>query len=159
MGRPNKVLVVGQDTGLVMKLVRLLRESGCDTAVTTSYTSGRHALDSHPAVVIAEIRLGAYNGLHLALRARSRGIAAVVYGDGDPATEREATELGAAYLNVRNLDTSGVQSAVAAAVMQSRRDVAGPTPSMATCGSAEMGRGTGTSAESSETSCSPPAAY
>ena len=160
MSRGDTVLVVGQDTRLVMKLVRLLRESGCEAAVTTSYTSGRQALDSHPAVLIAEVRLGAYNGLHLALRARSRGIAAVVCGDGNPATERDAREVGAAYLNVRNLERITVQEAVGAALTQSRPDGgAVSTPAMAASGSAGTGRGTGTSAESSETSCSPRAAY
>jgi DNA-binding response OmpR family regulator len=159
MGPPDRILVVGQNTSVVMKLVRLLRESGCDTVVTTSYPSGRHALDSYPTVVIAEVRLGAYNGLHLALRARARGIAAVVCGDGDPATEREALQVGAAYLNVQNLEMSAVQATVDAAVTQSQRDAAAATPLMAASGSAGMGRGTGISGESSRTSCSPPAAY
>jgi DNA-binding response OmpR family regulator len=159
MSRGDTALVVGQDTRLVMTLVRLLRESGCEAAVTTSYTSGRNALDSHPAVVIAELKLGAYNGLHLALRARVREIGAVVCDEGNPATEREAREIGAAYLNVQNLERTAVQAAVGAALMQSRRDVrAASTPAMATSGSAGTVRGTGISVESSETSCNPPAA-
>ena len=74
MDPSHKVLVVAQDTRLAMTLVSLLRESGCEPAVTTSYSAGRDQLDAGPAFVIAEVRLGAYNGLHLALKARAKGI-------------------------------------------------------------------------------------
>ncbi|HEX2462449.1 MAG TPA: hypothetical protein VHJ58_20060, partial [Vicinamibacterales bacterium] len=47
---------------------------------------------------IAEVRLGDYNGLHLALRAKAGNIPALVLGNPDPVLEREAERLGVLYL-------------------------------------------------------------
>jgi DNA-binding NtrC family response regulator len=117
--RPQKVLVVAQDTHLAMALVAWLRKSGCEPAVTTSYSAGRDQLDQMPAIVIAEVRLGAYNGLHLALRARAKGIPAVVFGEADAATEREARQVGAAYFSPFDLDKAELQSLLRTAVTPS----------------------------------------
>jgi len=106
----QKVLVVAQDTRLAMALVSWLRESGCEPALTTSFSDGRNQLEMRPAIIMAQVRLGAYNGLHLALRARAKGIPAIVLGDADPATEREAREVGAAYLNPFDLEKAELQS-------------------------------------------------
>ena len=99
-----------------MTLVSWLRESGCETALTTSFSAGRDQLDAGPAIIMAQVRLGAYNGLHLALRARAMGIPAIVLGDADPATEREARMVGAAYLNPFDLEKAELQSLLRATV-------------------------------------------
>jgi DNA-binding response OmpR family regulator len=114
--RPRKALVVAQDTQLAMTLVSWLRQSGCEPAVTTSYSAGRVGLDEGPAIVIAEVRLGAYNGLHLALRARAKGIPAVVFGEADAATEREARQVGAAYLSPFDLEKAELRSFLSPAI-------------------------------------------
>ena len=106
----QKVLVVAQDTQLAMTLVSWLRESGCEPSLTTSFSAGRDQLDARPAMVMAQVRLGAYNGLHLALRARAKGIPAIVLGDADPATEREARQVGAAYLSPFDLEKAELLS-------------------------------------------------
>src|SRR5690606_29444671 len=54
--------------------------------------------EDSPALLISEVRLGEYNGLHLALRARARDIPAVIVGDADPVLEHDARQLGAAFL-------------------------------------------------------------
>jgi DNA-binding response OmpR family regulator len=110
------VLVVAQDTELAMTLVSWLRESGCEPALTTSFTAGRDQLDAGPAIIMAQVRLGAYNGLHLALRARALGIPAIVLGDADPTTEREARKVGAAYLSPFDLEKGELQSLLRATV-------------------------------------------
>jgi DNA-binding response OmpR family regulator len=110
----QKVLVVAQDTQLAMTLVSWLRESGCEPALTTSFSAGRDQLDAGPAIVMAQVRLGAFNGLHLALRARAKGIPAIVLGDADPATEREAQKVGAAYISPSELEKAELQSLVRA---------------------------------------------
>ena len=112
----QKVLVVAQDTQLAMTLVSWLRESGCEPALTTSFSAGRDQLEAGPAIVMAQVRLGAFNGLHLALRARAKGIPAIVLGDADPATEREARKVGAAYLSPFGLDKAELQSLLRAAI-------------------------------------------
>ena len=137
MDQSHKVLVVAQDTRLAMTLVSLLRESGCEPAVTTSYSAGRDQLEAGPAFVMAEVRLGAYNGLHLALRARAKGIPAAVFGDANPTTEREARQVGAAYLNAFDLEKAELQSLLRAAITPLPGLNLSSAESQASCGSAE----------------------
>jgi len=144
MDQSHKVLVVAQDTQLVKALVTWLRRSGCEPAVTTSYSAGREQLDAMPAVVIAEVRLGAYNGLHLALRARAKGIPAVVFGDANPTTEREARQVGAAYLSPFNLEHTELQSLLRTAVTPWPDWSPASAASPASCESAETERDTDT---------------
>ena len=144
MDQSHKVLVVAQDTRLAMTLVSLLRESGCEPAVTTSYSAGRDQLDLRPAFVIAEVRLGAYNGLHLALKARAKGIPAAVFGDANPTTEREARQVGAAYLNAFDLEKAELQSLLRAAITPLPGLNLSSAESPASCGSAETERDTDT---------------
>ena len=61
-------------------------------------------LIEQPDLLITEIRLAAYNGLHLALRARARGISSIVIGGPDLLFERDAERFGARYLDVAALD-------------------------------------------------------
>ena len=144
MNQSHKVLVVAQDTRLAMTLVSWLRESGCEPALTTSYSAGCDQLEARPAFVIAEIRLGAYNGLHLALRARAKGIPAVVFGDANPATEREAREVGAAYLSPFDLENAELQSLLRAGAMPLPGWRLASAPPQASCEDAETERGTDT---------------
>lgn len=109
MNPPSKVLVVAQDSGLASTLGAWLNEAGCDLEVSKTFDEGREQLEDSPAIVMAEIRLGAYNGLHLALRARAKGIPAVIVGDSNPVTEREAERLGVAYLKATDLKKDEVQ--------------------------------------------------
>ena len=51
-----------------------------------------------PGVVITELKLGAYNGLHLAVRANATSIPVVVLGERDAFFEREARQLGTTYI-------------------------------------------------------------
>jgi|RhiMetdeSRZDD1v2_1073273.scaffolds.fasta_scaffold2021658_1 DNA-binding response OmpR family regulator len=145
MDQSHKVLVVAQDTRLTMTLVSLLRESGCEPAVTTSYSAGRDQLDARPAFVIAEVRLGAYNGLHLALKARAKGIPAAVFGDANPTTEREARQVGAAYLSAYDdLQKAELLSLLRATVTPLPALSLSSAESQASCGSAETERDTDT---------------
>lgn len=144
MGSGRPVLVVAQDSQLLMLLVSWLRDSGCPTAVTTSFSAGKEQLESRPAAVLAEVRLGAYNGLHLALRARVRGIPAVVLGDANAITEREAKEMGAAYLTPSNLRKSDVQSLLRDAVRRSRGVLPFSLRGPASCENAGTARDTDT---------------
>jgi DNA-binding response OmpR family regulator len=144
MNQTHKVLVVAQDTRLAMTLVSWLRESGCEPAVTTSYSAGRDQLDARLAFVIAEVRLGAYNGLHLALRARAKGIPAVVFGEANPTTEREAREVGAAFLSPFDLENAELQSLLRAGVMPLPGWRPSSAASQASCENAGTGRDTDT---------------
>jgi DNA-binding NtrC family response regulator len=116
MIQPQTVLVVAHDAGLASMLVSWLADSGCRLAVTGCYRAGKNHLESGPAMVITEIKLGAYNGLQLALRAQAKGIPVVVFGDENSTTAREAEEAGAAYIDSSNMRKEELQSLVRAIV-------------------------------------------
>ena len=66
--------------------------------IAASFAAAKQQIDEHPSLVVSEVRLGEYNGLHLALRAQVRGVPAVLIGEPDSVLEREAAQLGAVYL-------------------------------------------------------------
>ena len=143
---PHTVLVVAEDAGLAMTLVSWLSDSGCRLAVTTSYQAGRDHLDTRPAMLISQVRLGAYNGLQLALRARAKGIPAVVCDEANSFTQRDAEQVGAAYLDSSNLPKDRLLSMVRTAITPLRgvtSRLSSATP--ASYGNAETVRDTDTS--------------
>jgi len=95
---PLRVLVVAPTSPLAASLVEWLTEAGHEVILVTSFLAGKARLELAPSVLIAEVRLGDYNGLHLALRAKASSIPALVIGNPDPVLEREAERLGVAYL-------------------------------------------------------------
>ena len=145
MASERPVLVVAQNSHLLMQLASWLRDSGCQMAVTTSFSAGKEQLECRPAAILAEVRLGAYNGLHLALRARRRGIPAVVFGDANAITEREAKEVGATYLTPATLRKSDLQSLLRDVVRPSRVVLPFSLRGPASCENAGTARGTDTS--------------
>jgi len=108
---------VTNDTPHATAVVSSLRESGCEFTVTSTFTAAREYLDAadmQPTLVVVEVRLGAYNGLQLALHARARGIPAIVLGEPNPINECEAREMGAAYLSWADFGDAELQSVVSA---------------------------------------------
>jgi CheY-like chemotaxis protein len=95
---PLRVLVVAPTSPLAANLVEWLTEAGHEVILVTSFPAGKARLELAPSVLISEVRLGDYNGLHLALRAKAGNIPALVVGSPDPVLEREAERLGVAYL-------------------------------------------------------------
>lgn len=67
---------------------------------TTEFSEAKLLLTGRPALLVTFVKLGAYNGLHLAMRAAAIGTRAIVIGDLDPVLERDAHELGAKYLTL-----------------------------------------------------------
>ncbi len=57
-----------------------------------------HSCGKTPDLVIAEVRLGAFNGLHVAMRALWAGIPAIVMGPDDRVLRREARSMGISYV-------------------------------------------------------------
>jgi hypothetical protein len=89
---------------LSQRVVRCLARTGFDLHVVASFEAAKAELIEQPDLLITEIRLAAYNGLHLALRAQARGIRSIVIGAPDLLFERDAARFGAQYLNVAALD-------------------------------------------------------
>lgn len=102
---PTSVLVVAPTPRLAGTLTEWLTDAGYEVIFVTSFSAGKAHLDDSPSVLISEIRLGDYNGLHLALRAKSSDIPAIVVGSPDVVLQQEAGRLGVVYLT-HQLDRS-----------------------------------------------------
>jgi DNA-binding NtrC family response regulator len=98
-----RVLIVADTPALTEDLFGWLVPEGYQAIVATTFASAMSHLRAHPQLVISQLRLGAYNGLHVALRARGQGIPAVVIGHSDTVLEREARQLGATYVRSAEL--------------------------------------------------------
>ena len=96
---PEKILIVDDDEPTRVGLGMLLREAGYETVTAGSVPVGIKLLtDEHPDALLVDIRLDAYNGLHL-VAMRPQPIPAVVLtGFADPAIEADARRLGAEFL-------------------------------------------------------------
>jgi DNA-binding NtrC family response regulator len=91
------VLVVAPTPHLAANLMEWLTEAGCAVMLVTSFAAGKARLDQHPSMLISEVRLGDFNGLHLALRAKAIDIPSIVLGSADAVLQREAQRLGVIY--------------------------------------------------------------
>jgi hypothetical protein len=83
-----------------------------DLLVVPTFAVAKNHLRTRPRLLIAELKLGEYNGLHLALRARVDGIPAIVIGASDSVWQAEAERLGACYLPLDCLGAETLQSLV-----------------------------------------------
>lgn len=93
-----RVLIVADTPALTEDLLGWLVPGGYRSTVATTFACAMRQLRTHPQLVISQLRLGAYNGLHVAIRARGEGIPAVVIGPPDTVLEREARQLGATFV-------------------------------------------------------------
>src|SRR5216683_6148936 len=98
MGFPPQVLLVGRSGGVASALASDLAAAGYQTLVASEFGEAKALLAKRPSVLITEIKLGAYNGLHLAIRARALGTPALVIGDPDPVLEADAQRQRALYV-------------------------------------------------------------
>ena len=92
------VLIVAPTRPLASALSAWLADTGHDVDLVTSFADAKTQLAKGPCLMISEVRLGDYNGLHLAMRAHAHGIPAMVIGAPDSVLQREAERLGARYL-------------------------------------------------------------
>lgn len=98
MPRRHHVVIVAQNPALATALLSWLGSAGYELAIVTTFAAAKALLETEPALIIAEVKLGEYNGLHLALKARALNIPTIVVGPHDPVLERDAEELGASYV-------------------------------------------------------------
>ncbi len=96
------VLLVHTDGSVLRQLTALLTKDGYKVTTATSFKSAQASLISiRPDLLVAAVRLGAFNGVGLALRAQlNQSNLAVVITDAthDVVLEREAVRLGASYV-------------------------------------------------------------
>src|SRR5687767_9765856 len=108
--RPH-ILVVSQNPRWANALLSWLGAAGYELALVATFAAAKKHLSAQPDLVIADVKLGAYNGLHLAVRARGAGIPTIVIGPNDPVLRRDATQLGTHYLDVES-DRDGLLTSV-----------------------------------------------
>lgn len=111
MTQGRRILVVAQSTSLASSLLTWLGDSH-EIVVANTFAAAKHHLATRPDLLIAEVKLGEYNGLHLALRGGALGVPAIVLGAADEAFSRQAEQLGAQYLEADDLDAAGLREAM-----------------------------------------------
>jgi DNA-binding NtrC family response regulator len=103
----STILVVSADNAGLAPTLRLLTRAGYEASGATSFEDAARLLATTPPdLLIADERLGAYNGLHLVLRGRVEHPdmrAIVTTSVKDPCVEAEATRMNAWCL-VKPLD-------------------------------------------------------
>jgi CheY-like chemotaxis protein len=96
------VLVVDDHEAQLRALVELLESEGYRVRSASSFSAARALLETEsPDILVSDVRLGAFNGLHLWLRVRAEhpGVAGlIISGYADPVIEQEARRFGAAFL-------------------------------------------------------------
>ena len=98
----TQVLFVGVTAQRIAAMASLLRKAGFDVITASGFEEAVRLLaDQSPAVLISELRLGEFNGLHLVIRSRAThpAMRTIVLDSGfDPVLEQEAQRNGAVYL-------------------------------------------------------------
>lgn len=99
---PHRVLVVDADPEALNATASMLAGAGYLVTVTTSFEAAKQRLMlAPPDLLIADVRLGSYNGLHLVHRARvghPEMPAIITDIKPDPTLKEEAARAKAAYL-------------------------------------------------------------
>jgi two-component system response regulator YesN len=102
--QPEKkpILIVEDDVQLLEAVVRSFREAGRPVVACASFEEGRQALRTKQFLgLLTDVRLGAFNGLQLAVLARDLqpDMKLIVYsGFDDPVLRTEAERIDAVYL-------------------------------------------------------------
>ncbi len=97
----KSALIVDDDTSLTALIAQWLTAAGYAVETAAEFATAKLRLGSRRDVLIVDVRLGAYNGLQLAIQARSsdaRMPIVVMSGWDDPMMRAEATSIGAVFL-------------------------------------------------------------
>jgi DNA-binding NtrC family response regulator len=97
MNLGQRVLVVAPSARSSRSLAQFVRRAGYRPTVVTTFKAAKSLLASRPDLLVTELKLGEYNGLHLALRSRTLGVPAIVVAD--KTFEHEAEQVGAVWLS------------------------------------------------------------
>ena len=84
------------------RVVGWASSEGHQILVCTDFAEAKPDLEARPPdLLVTELKLGAYNGLHLAIRAQSRGLGTptIIIGEPDAQVEAEAHQLHAQYVS------------------------------------------------------------
>ena len=97
-----KILVVDDAASTLGALSELLTDAGYDVLAAADFDQARRQIDEgNPDLLLLDVRLGAYNGLHLAIRERMthpHRPVIIITGFPDSTLEAEARHYGAEFL-------------------------------------------------------------
>ena len=97
--KPSRILLVDDDTATRVGLAELLTNAGYDVRAVPTFEEGLRALRSEtPDLLIADVRLGAFNGLQLLVSSPRSVPAIIITGFADPVLESDARQHGAEYV-------------------------------------------------------------
>ena len=115
--KKKRALVVDDDSQILSITGRWLRRAGYDVELANSFEDARVAIElSAPDIVVSDIRLGEFNGIHvgiLARKARPDVRLIMISGWDDPVLRHHASQLDASYIQ-KPLHAATFLSAVAA---------------------------------------------
>jgi DNA-binding response OmpR family regulator len=115
----QRVLLVDSDVDALATAEGWLKEANYETTTATTFAGAKAAISAGPFdVLIADVRLGAYNGIHLALLARSRARqlrTIVTHAERCGALKADAHSAGARVFIAKPLTRWSLLSAVEAA--------------------------------------------
>lgn len=98
----RRVVIVDDDPSLLLLMERWLNQAGHTVEVFTEFKAARARLSTEPPdVLITDVRLGAYNGLHLVVMAKQTRPdmrAIVLTGFEDHVLQHDAIGAGAEFL-------------------------------------------------------------
>lgn len=97
---PPSALVVDADPIFVSELAPIVTAAGFRVLPLSDFTAARHELYAcRPEVLVANVRLGAFNGIHLAYLAKINNpeTRALIYGEYDRMLAGEVQSAGAFY--------------------------------------------------------------
>jgi DNA-binding response OmpR family regulator len=96
---PGRVLIVDDDEACLTGMQQLVEMAGHHALVASTYEEGRRVLrNGAPDMLIADVRLGSFNGLQLVATNASNIPVIVISGFDDVVLQAEARAMGAEYL-------------------------------------------------------------
>ena len=102
--------MVDDDQAYLGFCTTILRDDGHDVTACSDFNEGRRQLaDDHFDALIADVRLGAYNGLHLIALAPPSMIKIALSAFLDPVIRRDAEQAGARFL-VKPADCASISA-------------------------------------------------
>ena len=110
----TSVLVVEPSPADAVELVSALAELGLPVTVSDSFTDAKTQLLAQPRLLVTELRLGEYNGLHLVVHgtaARMDMAAIVMSRIDDPVLTAETERLGATFVQ-KNVSGDELRAAI-----------------------------------------------
>jgi DNA-binding response OmpR family regulator len=105
-----RVLLVDDDAAYLSACATILSADGHDVVACSNFDEGRRQLGmDHFDALIADVRLGAYNGLHLIALAAPSLTKIALSAFLDPVIRRDAEEVGARFV-VKPADCASVSA-------------------------------------------------